>query len=168
MQYTSAEANKLLKQTEEELSQLIVNENQSKEFIMSLGEDIEDIRPEYNYEETTNKKKELYKKIRTIKHAINVFNSVTIIPEFNMTIDEMLIYLPQLSTRKNQLSSMASRLPKTRENNRYGSSSFIDYRIANYDIDTVKQDLEKVTTELYKAHLALDMVNTTVKFEINL
>ena len=42
---------------------------------------------------------DIEQKIRKLKHTINVFNTMTVIPEFGITIDEMLVYLPQLNTR---------------------------------------------------------------------
>jgi len=64
---------------------------------------------------------------------------------------------------------MASRLPKAREEQGYGrGSNIIDYRYANYDIDIVSEDLLKVTDELAKAQLALDAVNHSETFEIDI
>lgn len=58
--------------------------------------------------------RELEDKIRKVKHAINQFNLTQDVPGFNMTIDQMLIYIPQLTARKNKLNRMRSRLPKER------------------------------------------------------
>ena len=49
------------------------------------------MRPAYNFKEMRDAQDELEKKIRKVKHAINVFNTVTIIPDFDITIDEMLV-----------------------------------------------------------------------------
>jgi hypothetical protein len=100
-----------------------------------------------------------------VKHAINAFNTTTVVPEFGITIDELLVYIPQLSAKKAKLRGMADTLPKARENN-YGKSNIIDYRIANYDIKQVKKDLDAVTEELSKAQLALDTINHSVEFDI--
>ena len=84
-----------------------------------------------------------------------------------MTVDEMLVYLPQLSRRKAKLTEMATTLPKARY--RSGErSNIIDYKYANYDIDKVKEDLEKITEELSKAQLALDLVNHTKVFCVDI
>lgn len=61
-----------------------------------------------------------------------------------MTIDEMLVYIPQLTRLKNKLLEMKSRLPKERVEEQYGRpSNIIDYRYANYDIAAVEADYEK-------------------------
>ncbi len=49
---TSAEASKLLRKIVEEKSVVLANENQSSVFNASLGEDVESVRPAYDYAET--------------------------------------------------------------------------------------------------------------------
>ena len=55
---TSAEASKLLKKIMDEKNIALNNERQSSTFNASLAEDIESIRPDYNYEETKKYLKE--------------------------------------------------------------------------------------------------------------
>ena len=167
MKYTSAEAAKLLRQLNEDYSAVLTMEAQSREFLASVGEDVESVRPAYDYNQIQAQLEELEKKIRIVKHAINVFNATTVIAGFNMTIDQMLVYIPQLTQRKNKLSVMKSRLPKAREPIGYGKN-IIDYRYANYDITEVEADYIKAAEELSKAQTALDLVNSTQTMEIDL
>ena len=62
---------------------------------------------------------------------------------------------------------MADTLPKVREES-YGKSNIIDYRYTNYDVKQVKKDLDAVTEELSKAQLALDTINHSVEFAIEI
>ena len=165
MKYNSAQAAKLLSKLQQDFDQLAVFEANAKTFLASVGEDPESVRPEYDYKATKKELDALSAKIRKVKHAINAFNTTTVVPEFGITIDELLVYIPQLSAKKAKLRDMADTLPKTRENN-YGKSNIIDYRIANYDIKQVKKDLDAVTEELSKAQLALDTINHSVEFDI--
>ena len=96
-----------------------------------------------------------------------MFNSTTIIPEFDMTIDEMLVYIPQLTAAKNKLAIMKDKLPKVREQTRV-NSSILDYRYLNYDVETVTAEYEKVTDTLSKAQNALDSVNMNQTLEVDL
>ena len=98
MKYTSSEAAKLLRTLNEEYNNLKEKELQSYVFIAAVGEDLESIRPSYNYSEVQEQLDVLEQKIRIVKHAINEFNLKTIVPGFDMTIDQMLIYLPQLTS----------------------------------------------------------------------
>ena len=165
MLVTSKEANKMLHELEMELNHLVSEEEQSKSFLAAVGEDIESCRPKYNYEESQSAIKAVENKIIKLKHAINKFNTEAVVDGFDKTIDEMLIYIPQLTQRSHKLNIMQSKLPKTREamNMR---STIIDYRYVNYDINIVKQDYKATVDELHKAQIALDTVNVTKQFEI--
>ena len=167
MNCTSAQAAKLLSKFQQDYDQLAAREANAKTFLASVGEDVESVRPEYDYEETKAQLSTLEAKIRRVKHSLNVFNTVTTIPEFNMTVDEMLVYIPQLSKKKAKLKEMASALPKTRQYG-YTGSNIIDYKYVNYDLSAVKADLDAVTEELSNAQLALDAVNHQATFDIDI
>ena len=115
-QITSAMAAKYLRKLNEEHDALLQKEKKSDTYTVSVQEKPEDIRPEYDYAAVQLQLRELEDKIRKIKHAINQFNLTQDVPGFNMTIDQMLIYIPQLTARKNKLNRMRSRLPVTRMN----------------------------------------------------
>lgn len=66
-------------------------------------------------------------KIIRLKHSISRFNLTTKVPGFGMTIDEMLVYIPQQTALKKKLDKMRSRLPKERINNVFSrTSNFIE------------------------------------------
>lgn len=168
MRYTSAEAAKLLRRLNEERNVVALREDNSKEFLAAVGEDVESVRPEYDYAAAQQVLLELDRKIRTVKHAINVFNVTHEVPGTGMTIDQVLIYIPQLTARKRKLYEMQNLLPKQRESAVMmgRGNSVIDYRYANYDIAAVKEDYGKVSDELAKVQTALDAVNSQETMEI--
>lgn len=169
MKMTSAQAAKLLRQWNESLKALQRREENTKTFLASLGEDLESVRPKYDYAAMQAEQVAIEANIRKLKHTLNVFNTITVIPEFEMTIDQMLIYLPQLTNRLEKLSRMKELLPKQRENALYSrNSAIIDYRYANYDIQTVEKDYEVLAETLAKAQTALDYINNTVLLEVDL
>ena len=125
MKVTSAQAAKLLKKLNEEYSALIKKERLSSTFLAASGEDPESLRPAYDYADTQRKLAEIEKKVRTVRHALNLFNSTHTVPGFDMTVDQILVYIPQLTSKISKLSEMKSKLPKMRVDDRYGKSSNI-------------------------------------------
>lgn len=170
MKHTSAEAAKLLRKLNEELDALEDREQKSAVFIAAVGERLEDARPEYDYRATQERRQALESQIRKLKHAINLFNVSTNVPGFDMTVDQLLVYIPQLSAKKRRLAQLASNLPKERVgvSHPQANRAVIEYRHANYDLDDVANDLADVTDELAKAQNALDVVNTSVPFELEM
>ena len=167
MTYTSAQANKLLKKLNDEHAAMLDRESRSKDFRAAMGEDVESLRPAYDYADTQNRLAELERCIRRIKHAINLFNATHTVPGFDMTIDEMLVYVPQLTRRKNKLAAMKNRLPMERAEEQYGRrTDLIDYSYANYDIAAVEADYEQAADELARAQMALDAANQQETFEL--
>lgn len=167
MKYTSSEAAKLLRKLNESHSALMQKESQSKEFLASVGEDVESVRPDYDYAAVQAELEALEGRIRAVKHAINLFNTTHTVPGFDMTIDQLLVYIPQLTARKAKLGYMRSVLPKTRELGRT-NSSIIDYRYANYDLAAVERDYNEVTDLLSRAQTALDLLNSTETMDIEI
>ena len=103
-----------------------------------------------------------------VKHAINRFNIETAVPGFDMTIDEMLVYIPQLSEWKRKLTEMASFLPKERVSNGYQATKIIEYTYTNYELQKAADDLVAVTDELARAQTALDVVNNQEQMDIDI
>ena len=167
MQVTSAQANKLLKKLQQDSEELLLHERQSSDFIAATTEDLESARPPYNYRETQEKLAELDRQIRAVKHAISLFNLTHEVEGFGMTVDQLLVYIPQLTNRKNKLYSLANTLDKTRLTNS-PRINLIEYRYANYDVEQAKADYDQACEELARAQLALDRLNTTELLEIDL
>ncbi len=169
MQCTSAEAAKMIRQLKEELRLIIQRETLNSVFCAAVGEDPETLRPPYDYGETQKQIREIQARIRKIKHALNLFNSSQKVDD--MTIDEVLVYLPQLQELRDKLARMSGRSPKQRANAYHGFgklSTVIDYEYANYDISTVEDDYRKVCLEIGRLQGALDLVNSTVMMEVDL
>ena len=149
MKLTSAEAAKVLRKMNDDLNDLWSRESMSQSFVAAVSENVEDVRPEYDFAKTRAEEAVLSEKIRKLKHAINVFNSTTVIPEWNITIDEMLVLIPQLTRKRDRLSMMKNRLPKERvEAGMRTASNIIDYRYANYDIAAAQAEYDEASDEV--------------------
>ena len=167
MKVTSAEANKMIRALKDQYRLLLSQENNVVSFVAATTENVEEVRPPYDYAGTAAKYDEIERKIRKIKHALNVFNATTKVDGFDMTIDEMLVFLPQASDRLRKLSVMLAKPAKSRAQNT-GRTNIIEYEYLNYDLDQVQRDYDTLMDLRSRALTALDVVNNTVQFEVEL
>ena len=168
MKYTCAEASKILRKLNEELKVLRAKELKGYLFTDAVDEDIESARPVYDYGKAQEEQNKIEEEIRKVKHAINRFNIETTVPGVGMTVDEVLVYIPQLSERKRKLTEMASFLPKERVSKGYQATKIIEYTYTNYEIEKAAKDLADVTDELAKVQTALDVVNNREQMDIDI
>lgn len=165
MLFTSAEANKMLRTLRDELSLLQQEESRNCKFNCSVMENIEDVKPEYDFIDISKKMKMINNKIRKIKHAINIFNTTTEVID-DITIDEALIMLPQLNERKNTLHQMLV-IPEKKRERAYGSNaSIIDYVYSNFNHDTVRVEYDRISKMIDEIQINLDQINSTKVFQI--
>ena len=167
MKLTSAEANKLLRKFRDDHDALTEMESASIIFVAATTEKLEDARPEYDYLDVQKKLAELEEKIRLVKHAINLFNVSQPIDDNGMTIDQALVYIPQLSERKRKLSRMRA-VQKKKRNAVSNIGNLIEYTYANYDVEQAELDYQATSKELSRVQNALDLVNSTVQFDIDI
>ena len=163
MLITSAEANKILKFTQNEIARLKNQHRTSYQFTAAVSEDIEYARPDYNYTKVRDEIGRLEEKVRKIKHALNIFNSTTKLP-YGLTIDEALILLPQLTDKKDLLSNM--RRCKDKERLSVYGSKDIEYRYINFIPSEVEQDYLTVCEAISNLQRELDITNNTIEFEV--
>lgn len=163
MKVTSAEANRIYKELADNKRKVISDERNSYSFNAASSEDPEALRPDYNFSDTESTIDMIDNQIMKIKHALNVFNSVTRVGETGLTIDQVLIRIPQLSDRLRTLDMMRL-MPKKQRRGITGN--VIDYTYANFDPSEVMDEYKKVNLELHHLQDELDKVNNSITFEI--
>ena len=171
---TSAYANKLIKQLEEEKSFWTTKEADSQVYQVAMNE--EPLIPDYDYVEVSTKIAEIDEKICKIKHAVNLHNvtNTVRVEEEDITIDMILVKMAQLNKRKAVLDIMRKRQPKTRNNeNSFGgfssrNNAVPEYQYINYDLELVKQEYERISEKIMKMQMQLDIFNQTHEFEVEL
>lgn len=168
MKLTSSQASKLIRRLKEEYDTIIAEEKESRSFVAAIQENLDDARPLYDFVATQEKLDSLDRQIRTVKHAINIFNTTHEVPGFGMTIDAVLVYMPQLTRKKEKLLNMSRRLEKQRVDDCYGGSSSIEYNYANYSVADAKEMLREVSDTLSRLQTALDTINTLETMEIDI
>ncbi len=168
MLYTAQEIGKLIRKQNDDRNAILQREAQSMEFVAATSEDPEKVRPEYDYAATQAALDVIDHKIRVMRHKLNIYNLNTVVEGFDMTIDQMLVYLPQLNEKKNKLNRMRTRLERQRIDSGYGRSAIIEYRYINYDLAEVEREYTEVADLLSRAQMALDRVNAVPAIELAL
>ena len=166
--YSSSEVNKAIKRIAEDVARLENEERMSDTFRASTVENIEDVRPEYDYNLTQAEITKLEAKQRYLKHQLNLFNTTTEVPDFDMTIDEVLVYMPQLTEKKDKYRRMLMIPPRNRVTSYgAGTSAIIDYEYINYKRKDVEGDYNAVRDKLTLLQQNLDKINNEKRIELD-
>lgn len=168
--FTSASAGKHLRRLEDEKSQLLRQEHDTCTYVLAQGE--KDEPPVYDYAATRARVAAIDAEVCKVRHALHAFNMATTLPDSDLTIDEALIVLAQLSVEQRRLDAMRSRQPRARVSRRSGwgsdaSPSLVEYEYANYDVAQAECDYQAITDRICDLQLKLDLGNQTVTFEVD-
>ena len=161
---TSAVANKLLKQYNEQLTKLYQDESACALYTEIEG--VEPIVPEYNFGAVRAKVETLTEKIMTIKHSINEFNVKTKLSKSGMTIDKALVFMSILTKEKARLEGMIVPVKKKLKSGFGVRNNQIEYDVINYDVDEVRKNYDNICKRLTDLQVELDVVNSTETFKI--
>ena len=166
MQITSAGANKLLRKLEDDKRFLLSQEAAASTYVVTEG--AEAVVPHYDYSSTVRQLEQIEAQVRQIKHALNIFNSTTVLDGLDITIDEALVKMAQLNQRRSTLDTMRCRLEKERVNSFGRNSNVVEYVCINYDLAEIQADYQAVHQQIMDIQLALDLTNQTRTFELTL
>lgn len=168
MKMTSAYANKLLKQLNEDKSFWEKKEEDGSLYYAEVDET--PVVPDYDYKEVSDTIDGIDRKIVILKHAINLANLTNSIEvgDETFTIDQVLVRMAQLNKRKAFLDNLRKQMPKSRrEPGRYSyRTGNSEYQYINYDLNLIKQEFERVSSEIMAMQMALDKYNQTFEFEV--
>jgi len=167
MKLTPAELQKLIKETNLELQGLMLQEKYGVYYTASISEDAEKLKPDYDLLTNLNEQHEMMKKLTHYKHALNEFNQNTVIPEFNLTIDELLVQMPIMKERVKRLREYKDSMGRQRVESSYlRSSNEPEYKYANFDRAVAEEQYKLYNDLLKKMQLAIDNINSTRKIKI--
>ncbi|MBO7674212.1 MAG: hypothetical protein J6S63_04310 [Atopobiaceae bacterium] len=169
--FTSASANKYLRRLEDEKSLLLSRETTVCTFVRAQGEEV--AAPAYDYAATRLRVARIDAVVCKLRHALHAFNVETLLPDSDLTIDEALVVLAQLSGEQRRLDTMRSRQPCTRVTGSRGwggnsSPVIIEYEYTNYDVAEAERDYQELTDRINDLQLKLDLCNQTVTFDVEL
>ena len=122
------------------------------------------LKNNYDYKSTREIVDKIDADIRHMKALLAYSNATTIVPEFNMTIGECLIYLAQLNKKKELISEFASYKQLTRISSSYTNK--VEYSETLFNVNKVKDELEDLQRLISKLQMAIDRTNLTNMIEI--
>ena len=118
----------------------------------------------YNFMESRKQLDNIDFEIRKLKHLVNVVNTTTVIPEYNLTIDECIIFLAQLNNELRILDSMRQKKSVVRKS--CMGSNIIEFTETCYNVEECKDLFDKVNAEIQKLQMCIDRINLTEMIEV--
>ena len=152
-----AEAMKHIKDLEEEKKQLLYNEN--RRCLVSYKEGEKKVFPDYSYEETRMRVKEIDCEVRKIKYIISKANCEIMLDGFDMSISEGLVYLAQLRKEHEQLSRLVGRDQVSRRITPNGVLEYTECLYSVKEADNAQKELNKTISKLQVAIDRANLVN---------
>ena len=144
-----------------ERRELLKEEKKAYSYRGMEGEDPSAKKPEYDYVETWNQIMEFDDSIRSVKHAINSFSVSRYVPEYDMTLDELEMYLEDLDRRFNTLKELGDAHPIKRTI----VNRSVRHTIANYDLKQARKDSERLDDECRKVRRIISEIKESEVFE---
>ena len=143
-----------------ERRELLKEEKKACSYRVMEGEDPSAKKPEYDYVETWNQLMEYDDSIRSAKHTINSFSVSHYVPEYNMTLDELEMYLEDLDRRFNTLKELGDAHPIKRTI----VNRSVRHTIANYDLKQARKDSERLDDERRKVRRIISEIKESEEF----
>lgn len=158
-------AMKLLKDLEEEKSQLLQSERENSTYQVVNG--VETEPPEYNFSVTQSRLEAIDETVSNIRHAINAANAVKLVGETGLTVDQILVTMAQANLRMETLQRMSTRPKKSQPRFQGALESQQVIICTNYDPAEVKKHYKIMREKVTNLQMALDLHNlsTEITFE---
>lgn len=173
--FTPASAAKYLRALQDEKQNLLRKEDIRCEYVAAVGEEPE--VPAYDYAATRARVAEIDAIVRKVRHALHAHNVATTLPDCDVTVDEALIDLAQLSAERRTLDMLRDRQQKARKDSydRFigrrrgdGPHDVVEYVYANYDVDQAERDYQEVYQRVVDLQTAIDYSNQITSFKVDI
>lgn len=164
MKLNSDTANKLIKNYEAEISALLEAETAGSTYSYSVGE--EPVVPDYSFRDTQDQIHAYQDKIGKLRHAVALFNSGKVLPEYGCTLDEAIGKMSRMNAEKKRLYDLLQ-IPEKRRVRSYGSRE-ADVTCRNFDVAEVREAYDNIVRELMSIQQAINIANLTETFEADL
>ena len=164
MKMTSAQLNKRIRTLEDRKMVILADENNNSKYVLAKGES-EEI-PAYDLKKTDDELMDLDHQVGQLRHALNVFNTVTKLP-CGVTIDQALVEMAQLTRQLTRLDSMRKGKKVVRLNmNQASQRNVPEFEYLNFEPKDAEALYEKYMERVQQLQLELDKLNQTVELEV--
>ena len=161
---TINEMGKKIEDLKTERERLIEKDKKLRVFRASEFEDIEKLRPDYDYAGFQSELDRVEAEIRNLTaKAVTILATERLKEYHDMTILEMMLLLRGLEAKEERLYEMTTHLEKER----HSSSLLLEYEYINYDISKVEEDLKKTREELEKVRTFLDFYIYELSYDLS-
>ena len=146
-----------------ERERLIGKDKKLRVFRASEFEDLEKLRPDYDYEGLQGELDGVEEEIRKLTaKAISILTTQKVNEFHDMTVLDLLLYLRDLEKKEERLYEMTTHL----ERERHSSSHLLEYEYISYDISKVEEDLRKTREELKKVRTFFDFYIYELSYDL--
>ena len=146
-----------------ERERLIEKDKKLRVFRASEFEDLEKLRPDYDYEGLQSELDGVEEEIRNLTaKAISILTTQKVNEFHDMTLLDLLLYLRDLKEKEERLYEMTTHL----ERERHASPHLLEYEYINYDISKVEEGLRKTREELEKVRTFLDFYIYELSYDL--
>ena len=129
-----------------ERERLIEKDKKLRVFRASEFEDLEKLRPDYDYAGFQTELDRVEEEIRKLTaKAISILTTQKVNEFHDMTVLDLLLYLRDLEKKEERLYEMTTHLEKER----HASSLLLEYEYINYDISKVETFFVNMKREMY-------------------
>lgn len=147
-----------------ERERLIEKDEKLRVFTAGVFEDVEKLRPDYDYDSFQKELDRLNETIRNLTaKAVTILATERVKEYHDMTILEMLLLLRDLKSKDQRLYAMAAHLEKERHSTEFA----IEYEHVNYDISRVEEDLKKTREEIEKVRTFFDFYIYELSYDLS-
>lgn len=140
-----------------------LKKEESKENFIVYLENKRPTNIEYDYQDYSNKIKNLYNEIFKLRTLVQVTNINTITSYKKYSISELIILLAQKSNQLERLQEMRDRKKISRVTTNDGQNEYTEYL---FDPKMVAIELRKLNEEISEIQIAIDSANINTLVEV--
>ena len=156
-----------------EKQKILSDERHSLRFDVPNEVSIEDVKPDYSYNDVSLQLNAIDDEMLKIKHALNVHNSTIVIYNDqdgdDFTTDQLIVKTAQMKNKLNRLNTIVSLKREHKRGGGYGEAPYYfwnEINVTEQQQESAKAELEALTLRLREYYDVIDGHNMTAQITI--